>query len=60
MYYQHQLENYNLQATTDVDDIEESTSDVHKNLPSCYLLVDSDIFKSIAKLLKLVHNVKIS
>ena len=28
---------------TDVDGIEESTSDVNKNLPSCYLLVDSDI-----------------
>ena len=60
MYYQHQLENYQLQATTDVDDIEESTSDVDKNLPSCYLLVDSDILKSIAKLLELVHNVRIS
>ena len=60
MYYQHQLENYQLQATTDVDDIEESTSDVDKNLPSCYLLVDSDILKSIAKLLELVHDAKIS
>ena len=60
MYYQHQLENYSLQATTDVDDIEENTSDVVKNLPSCYLLVDSDILKSIAKLLELVHNVRIS
>ena len=60
MYYQHQLENYSLQATTDVDDIEENTSDVVKNLPSCYLLVDSDILKSIAKLLEFVHNVRIS
>ena len=33
-------------ATTDVDDIDESTNDVDKNLPSCYLLVDSDILKS--------------
>ena len=32
-------------ATTDVGDIEESTSDVNKNVPSCYLLVDSDILK---------------
>ena len=60
MYYQHQLENYNLQATTDVDDIEENTSDLVKNLLSCYLLVDSDILESIAKLLELVHNVRIS
>ena len=34
-------------ATTDVDDIEESTSDVDKNLTSSYLLVGSDILKSI-------------
>ena len=32
-------------ATTDVDDIEESTSDVDKNLTSSYLLVGSDILK---------------
>ena len=38
-------------ATTDVDDIEESTSDVNKNLPSCYLLVDSDILKSIVTII---------
>ena len=60
IYYQHQLENYNLQATTDVDDIEESTSDLDKYLPSCYLPADSDILKSIANLLELVYNVKIS
>ena len=34
-------------ATADVDIIEEErTSDMNKNLPSCYLLVDSDILKS--------------
>ena len=32
---------------TDVDDIEESTSAVDKNLPSYRFLVDSDILKSI-------------
>ena len=32
---------------TDVDDIEESTSAVDKNLPSYHFLVDSDILKSI-------------
>ena len=31
--------------------IEESTSDVNKNLPSCYLLVDSDILKSIVTII---------
>ena len=38
-------------ATTNVDDIEESTSDVNKHLPSCYLLVDSDIWKSIVTII---------
>ena len=38
-------------AATNVDDIEESTSDVNKHLPSCYLLVDSDIWKSIVTII---------
>ena len=40
-----------MNITTDVDDIEESTSDVDKNLPSCYFLVDSDILKSIVTII---------
>ena len=38
-------------ATTDVDDIEESTSNANKHLPSCYLLVESDILKSIVTII---------
>ena len=38
-------------VTNDVDNIEESTSDVDKNLPSCYLLLDSDILKSIVTII---------
>ena len=38
-------------ATTDVENIEESTSDADKNLPSSYLLVDSDILKSIVTII---------
>ena len=34
-------------AAADVDDVGESTSDVDKNLPSCYLLLDGDILKPI-------------
>ena len=38
-------------STTDFDNIEESTSDVNKHLPSCYFLVDSDILKSIVTII---------
>ena len=38
-------------ATTDADNIEESTIDVNKKLPSCYLLVDSDILESIVTII---------
>ena len=36
---------------TDVGDIKESTSDTNKNQPSCYLVVDDDILKSVVTII---------